>query len=170
MCIRDSFWAARTGNLAQVKKLVAAGVDVNAAENEINLKPILLASRDHQWEVVNYLLDRGAQADPVSTRTGDSPLRSAVLDGPTDLVRRLLEKGADPLRLPYTSCVPDATPIHWAASQGSTDKLELLIKAVRRKGGDLEGIREGLYERALSDPKINYYETVKVLILSLIHI
>jgi len=161
---RSIYWAARSGNLEQIKKLVAAGVDLDKPENELNNAPILLAANNKQWAVVTYLLDQGAEADPVSVFSGVTPLRQAVLHGPTELVGRLLEQGANPIRAQEVGCGQGESIMEWAARRGYADKLALLIQGARKMNLSLDFFKERLYSRAMDGSKNNVYETVKALI------
>jgi len=115
-------YATRAGDLEQTKMLVEAGADLeNADEN--GLTPLLnailnasVANRDRQNDrhiaVAAYLIDKGANVNAMDFY-GETPLWSAVvlrnldISGPSDgngidreaaldLIRSLLEKGADP--------------------------------------------------------------------------
>jgi ankyrin repeat protein len=82
--------AASEGNLAKVKELLDAGVDVNA-KNNYGGTPLSFASdRDHA-EVVKLLLERGADPNARDTFYGVTPLTWAST---AEIVRLLLAKGA----------------------------------------------------------------------------
>jgi hypothetical protein len=84
--------AASAGDLAKVKELVAAGVDVNAANAYGGTALAFAVDRGHA-AVVDFLLDHGADPNAKDTFYGSTPLEWA-LDGDPAIVRSLLEKGA----------------------------------------------------------------------------
>jgi uncharacterized protein len=138
-----------------VSQLIAAGAEVNAV-SPLGATPLMgAASRGHK-DIVNYLLDHGADS---STRLGfgasalagaaagghvdvvsvlldrgsqglDAALALASRNGHEQIVQRLLDDGADPT-------VRDAgglSPIDWAIKKRHHQILSLLTKrAVTRR-------------------------------------
>jgi ankyrin repeat protein len=76
--------AARTGDVATIRALAAAGADLNALGPN-HWTPMMHAIHKSQAADVNRL-----------TRSGNSALEMAVANGQTGIVRRLLDAGADP--------------------------------------------------------------------------
>jgi ankyrin repeat protein len=105
-------YAARDGNLAMAKMLVEAGADVNLpAANGTG--PAVTAIINNHIELALFLLDKGAEvnaADDFYKRTPlyaaverrnpdytrDTPLPLADARDPMDLIKTLLDRGADP--------------------------------------------------------------------------
>lgn len=85
--------AASAGDLAKVKELLAAGVDVNAA-NAYGGTALSFACDKGHATVVDLLLERGADINAKDTFYGNTPLGWAVHHGHADIARKLLEKGA----------------------------------------------------------------------------
>ena len=85
--------AASAGDLAKVKELLAAGVDVNAA-NAYGGTPLSFACDKGHAAVVDLLLERGADIHTRDTFYGNTPLLWAVHHGHAGIARTLLEKGA----------------------------------------------------------------------------
>lgn len=85
--------AASAGDLTKVKELLAAGVDVNAA-NAYGGTALAFACDKGQTAVVELLLERGADIHARDTFYGSSPLDWAADHGHADIVRTLLAKGA----------------------------------------------------------------------------
>jgi ankyrin repeat protein len=86
--------AARDGNVEQIKRLVAARVDVNEPGGVNHWTPLMHAIHKNQAGAVEALLEAGAQVNVVSGNT--TALILAAGYGETDIVRMLLSHGADP--------------------------------------------------------------------------
>ena len=86
--------AASAGDLAKVKELLAAGVDVNAA-NAYGGTALAFAADKGHTEVVDLLLERGADVNVRDRFYGDTPLGWAAQQGHAPIVRSLLAKGAE---------------------------------------------------------------------------
>lgn len=85
--------AASAGDLAKVKELLAAGVDVNAANAYGGTALAFAADRGHAT-VVDFLLEHGADVNAKDRFYGATPLDWAVGHGHAEIVRALLAKGA----------------------------------------------------------------------------
>jgi hypothetical protein len=85
--------AASAGDLAKVQELLAAGVDVNAANGYGGTALAFACDRGHA-AVVDLLLARGADANVADTYYHATPLVWAVDKGHAEIVRSLLAKGA----------------------------------------------------------------------------
>ena len=68
-------WAASQGDLSEVQKLAAAGVDLNAADYDGRTALHLAASEGHA-SVVSYLIEKGVNPNPVD-RWGGTPATDA---------------------------------------------------------------------------------------------
>lgn len=92
--VSQAFWAARNGEAATLRRLLAEGVDpdTRAADGETLL---LAAASSISADTVQALLDAGADANAASTLNGWTPLMTAAFFGGADCVRLLLDKGAD---------------------------------------------------------------------------
>ena len=86
-------FAARVGDLASAKLLVAAGADVNDQAASGISATVLAAHADH-GELVEFLLEKGA--DPNAAEAGYTALHAAILRRNEGAVRTLLAHGADP--------------------------------------------------------------------------
>src|SRR5262249_17854297 len=87
------FFAARRGDLASTKLLIAAGANVNAATPS-RTSVLVFAAHSGHGDVAGYLLEKGA--DPNADGSGYTALHAAVLRGDLGLVKALLARGADP--------------------------------------------------------------------------
>jgi hypothetical protein len=99
-CTRHSFpestliGAARSGNVESIKRLVAAGADVNQRGGSNNWTAVMHAVHKNQRGSVEALLDEGADAN-ARTADGSTALMMAAGYGYTDIVEILLAHGAD---------------------------------------------------------------------------
>ena len=84
--------AARTGDVAAIKRHIAEGADVNALHFE--RPPLTWAAMTGQTEAVQLLLENGADVN-IKSRDGGTPLHGAAFFGRTDVVKLLLENGAN---------------------------------------------------------------------------
>lgn len=87
--------AARAGDVATIRSLIAQGADPNEAAGQNNWSPLLHAIHKGQIGSVNALLDGGAD---INRPSGDNttPLMMAAGYGYTDIVQLLLKRGANP--------------------------------------------------------------------------
>ena len=86
-------FAARVGDLASARLLVAAGADVNDAAPD-GASALAVAALSGHGAVGAFLLDRGA--DPNAAEGGYAPLHAAILHRDAMLAETLLSAGADP--------------------------------------------------------------------------
>jgi ankyrin repeat protein len=86
---------AREGDVATLRRLVAAGADPNVQDPAANhWTPLMHAIHKNQPAAVDALLGLGA--DPLRNVNGMTPLLMAVGTGNAVIVRSLLAAGADP--------------------------------------------------------------------------
>ena len=86
-------FAARAGDLASAKLLVAAGANVNDQDAR-GVSVVVLAAHSGFRDLVEFLLEKGA--DPNSSSAGFTALHEAIMRRDEALVRTLLSHGADP--------------------------------------------------------------------------
>jgi ankyrin repeat protein len=116
--------AARTGELATVRALLASGVGANTPDGPRGSRPLANAARTGQIETMRALLDAGA--DPNLTDAGGNrwlPLMHALHKRRMSSVRFLLDHGATadgPVGLKLT-------PLMMAAATGQLDAVRLLL-------------------------------------------
>ncbi len=133
--------AARAGNVSEVKKQLASGVNPNSGTFPWNLrhslfannKPLHFAAADGHIEVVRLLLEDGAHVS-ATNEGGETPLHYAANHGHIEVVKVLLDNGAD-VSAKGTGC---GTPLQWAARNGQIKAAELLLARgadVNQRGG-----------------------------------
>lgn len=114
--------ASKTGNLAQVSKLIKDGVSVNvkAAMDET---PLMGACRAGSIEVVKALVEGGARINDTNV-FGLSPLLLATANGKIDVVKYLIEKRAN---INAKDNDHGDTALMWAIDEGHSSIALLLI-------------------------------------------
>jgi ankyrin repeat protein len=91
--------AASAGHIAVLELLRSHGADVNypwASDGSAPLYAILQWSRTADG--ARWLLEHGANPDPVFAANGETPLHTAAAAWDASLVEELVNRGADPLR------------------------------------------------------------------------
>src|SRR5262245_50048964 len=86
-------FAARVGDLASAKALVANGANANDAE-AWGVSAVTMAAHAGFTALVGFLLEKGA--DPNAAKAGFTALHAAVMHRDEAMVRALLDAGADP--------------------------------------------------------------------------
>jgi len=78
-------WAACQGDLDEIKRLVAHGIDINEGDYDKRTAMHLAATEGHT-EVVEYLLRHGAKAN-IMDRFGSTPLADAKINKHKDIIK-----------------------------------------------------------------------------------
>ncbi|MDH4158450.1 MAG: ankyrin repeat domain-containing protein, partial [candidate division Zixibacteria bacterium] len=86
--------AVQSGDLAQVKALLAQSPELLNEKSRNNLTPLNLAAMEGRTEIVAYLLAAGADMS-LGDNENSKPLHNAAARGQTEVIRLLLDRGAD---------------------------------------------------------------------------
>lgn len=129
MAAKAIFDAARTGNLAKIKKLISKGANINA-RNEGGTSLLHLAVAGGHIEIVKFLVASGADINErgrVNTRL----LHTAVAYNHDKVAQFLIASGAD-INLPDNL---GFTPLDYAIDYGSQTEISQIL---RKHGGMLK--------------------------------
>lgn len=114
--------AAKLGDVEELKRLIAAGADVNIVDEEWMCTPLGVAASHGQLAAAALLLNLGARVDDAGIE-GDTPLHDAAYAGHLEVARLLLAAGAD------ISCYShrwEQTPLQTATVRGHTEVAKLI--------------------------------------------
>jgi ankyrin repeat protein len=114
--------AVKAGDLATVRKLIAARADVNTPSGD-GSTPLLWAAHKSHIEIARVLIAAGAKPD-VPNNYGVTPLLDASRSGDVEMMDLLLKAGADAKR----THLEGETPLMAAARAGSVPALRLLLE------------------------------------------
>ncbi len=131
--------AARMGDVGEIHRLVAAGADLNVESDDKT--PLLLAAEKQRAAAVAALLKLGADPNRL-TRSRQAALTAAAYSGSLDIVRLLLDHGANPNIESETW-----TPLAAAISARMEDNLAVIRELVERGADVNKGAksRHGIY-------------------------
>ncbi len=113
--------AARTDNLAAVRRSIKEHADVNALAND-GSTALLWAAYHSDADMTEALLAAGAAVD-VPNHYGVTPLLQASRNGNVEVIRALLDAGAQPTRWHAEG----ETPLMAASRTGNVDAVKLLL-------------------------------------------
>ena len=138
---KDKFWkACRNGDLATVRELVDSGMDVNM-ELLAGMRPLSAAAFRGQAEVVQFLLERGANPDVRDDTFQLTPLGAAFFFGHQKVVGLLLPKTTLDLNIVLRfGAMMGAAPLVEAALKGKVQPRDLAIAWTLAKVGDKKDV------------------------------
>jgi uncharacterized protein len=121
----DNARVAEEYRITNTQRLLAAGADVNATDDE-GSTPLHFAAQDDSAVVVQLLLDAGADVNVVDSK-GETPLFKATMNttgGAAPIAALLLERGADP----NAQAFDGFTPLLVVKRYGKPDMRELFAE------------------------------------------
>jgi ankyrin repeat protein len=118
----DYVHAVKMDDVDTVRSLLRRGFDPNTIEPERGDSGLILALRENASRVFSLLLLQPAIDVEARARNGDTALMIAAYKSNKDAVVALLNKGAEPNR-------PGWTALHYAASAGSNEVVQILLDA-----------------------------------------
>jgi outer membrane protein assembly factor BamB len=115
----EAFWqAARDGDTDQIKRLLEAGVDVDAV-TEFNCGAMYFAANRNQADVIRLLVEAGGDVNLRDTDYNFTPVQMAAWLGHTEATKALIDAGASPSDT-IGSCFA-------AASNGHAETVKLIL-------------------------------------------
>ena len=114
--------AASAGNVGEVKKQLAWGVNPNSRTFWYKRSPLHTSAAYGRTRVVKLLLENGANVN-IRNEGGETPLHYATGHGHINVMKVLLENGAN-VSEKGTGC---GTPLQWAAGSGRIKEAKLLL-------------------------------------------
>ncbi len=133
--------AAQAGNVEKVKELLSQDPALIGARDNFQRTPLHWACRGVHFELVNYLVEQGADANAADVN-GITPLHSVASRGHREAARVLIDKGA---RIDQRSTIDLSTPLHYAAQGGYGDVVSLLLESGARTDAQNIDERTPLY-------------------------
>ena len=126
LCRGDDYW--KTADIADVKAAIHCGVDVNATDEQ-GWAPLHYATMYRHTDIVQLLLENGANVDALSPAGNWSALFLAIQDSYPDGAVVLLNNGADVAAKDSIGFMP----LHYAVSYLEPYVIELMLD----KGADV---------------------------------
>ena len=132
--ICDYYFTSHSGHEEVVKLLLDSWADPNVSNFGVHWTPLHRAAYSGQEVAVKLLLEAGADVNKANSN-GSTPLHLAIswgskhmveliLDGQKDVVRLLLENGADPNN---KESLCGCTPLYLASVKGYEDIVKILL-------------------------------------------
>ncbi|OAF99302.1 ankyrin, partial [Paraphaeosphaeria sporulosa] len=115
--------------------------------------PLQRVSEIGSFEIVQHLIDKGAQIDTPPSRSGATALQLAAMEGHVDIVAYLISKGANvthPLAQGH-----GRTALEAAAEWGRFDTMSLLMQREVDLDREYGNPPQSQYERATSFAQTN---------------
>ena len=86
--------AAKGGNSYMIKVLLDQGADIEKGDTYYEATPLIIALDEWRFDAAKFLISKGANVHAINF-LGETPLHHAVETDSAEMVRLLLDKGAD---------------------------------------------------------------------------
>lgn len=124
---QDVFESARTGNIKQLKKLIALNKDTIQKVNQMGFDPLMIACYRGQTKCAAFLIKQGAN---VNRPSGEgSALQAACYQNNTELAILLIDKGAE--------LNPQGPDGNTALMYAVLNQNQELVEALKKAGANL---------------------------------
>lgn len=117
------WWASMHGRIEITKLLLEANADVNIPDKTNGVSPIYVAASDGHTHIVRLLIESNANVD-VAARNGGTPLFWACLRKRPELVKMLLNAGADVNTVTLAKDSTEHTPL--SIAEGYPKLIQIL--------------------------------------------
>jgi len=91
---QDIFVASKEGKLDLVKNIIESNPQQIHSKDNYGRTPLHYAARGVHFEVMQYLLSKGAEVNSADTYAGISPIHSVATRGHLDALNLLIKNGA----------------------------------------------------------------------------
>ncbi|CRL08133.1 CLUMA_CG020884, isoform A [Clunio marinus] len=152
----DIVKATQYGALSRVRELVESGWDINQPDKE-TVTLLHWAAINNRRDIIDYLIERGANIDAVGGELNATPLHWATRQGHLGVCVQLMRAGADPTLRDTEGC----SCIHIAAQFGHTALVGYFI--ARGINADLQD-RSGMTALMWASWKIQALDPVRLLL------
>lgn len=125
--------AVADGDIATVKKYLDSGT-MKVDEKYFGWIPVLAAAAKGRFEMVKFLVERGANVNYQHPITKFTPVAHAAIDGNNAMVKYLIDHKADP----NIKTRADVSLIRLARGENHPDTVELLLANGAKDDGCLE--------------------------------
>ena len=152
-CATGLYKAAESGNVAEVNRLLGGGTpaDQESGFDNVYHYPLGAAVRGGHAEIVRALLEKGAKTNQTDS-DGFTALRLALINPNLEIIRLLLDHGADPLQPRVRYSYDKSTPLehamnHYLDGRPDIDEIRRLMAEaagrLKRKQRALESLASG---------------------------
>ncbi|MDD3468851.1 MAG: ankyrin repeat domain-containing protein [Thermoguttaceae bacterium] len=129
---------SKSGDTTVARMLLEVGADPHLIENGSGESPLHIAIREsngkeHNTNMVKFLLELGLERDVREEEHGETPLFYAVIFNYIEVVKMLLDAGADPNILN----IYGETPLDWAEHQNFSELVVCLRAAGAKHSAEL---------------------------------
>ncbi len=149
--------AAEKGHIETVQVLLTTpGINIDAANNKDGSTALMFAAQNGHTNIVNTLIDKGADVNAANNKYGSTALMFAALCGNTEIVNNLIDKDAN-----VNATDKDGlTALMITAATGHVDIVQILLD----KGIDINAADHGNFTALMFAANKGHTETVKTLL------